>query len=166
MVSGMRKAAQKTSRTLLSAKKYWIKSRVRINPRRAEIRVATMMTAAAERMEEFSLEMRFLPFWKRRLNIICIGYHRVAGLNTLSYTTHMPLTKSALKKQRVDKRRTTQNIAIRGKVKTAVKSARAGATPETLKSMYSALDRAVKHHLIAKRQASRLKSRIAKARKK
>jgi hypothetical protein len=28
-----------------------------------------MMIAAAERIEEFSLEIRFLPFWKSRLNI-------------------------------------------------------------------------------------------------
>lgn len=84
-------------------------------------------------------------------------------MNTLSYTTHMPLTKSAIKKQRVDKKRTAQNIVTRGRVKTAVKNARAGVTPETLKVMYSALDRAVKHHLVAKRQASRLKSRIAHA---
>jgi ribosomal protein S20 len=74
----------------------------------------------------------------------------------------MPLTKSAIKKQRVDKKRTAQNVATRGKVKTAVKNARANTTPETLKVMYSALDRAVKHHLIAKRQAARLKSRIVK----
>ncbi len=73
----------------------------------------------------------------------------------------MPLTKSAIKKQRVDKKRTAQNVVTRGRVKTAVKNARANVTPETLKAMYSALDRAVKHHLVARRHAARLKSRIA-----
>lgn len=78
----------------------------------------------------------------------------------------MPITKSAIKKARVDKRRTLQNMAARGRVKTAVKIARATPTAETLKSMYSALDRAVKHKLVAKRRAARLKSRISKAPKK
>jgi len=78
----------------------------------------------------------------------------------------MPITKSAIKKERVDKRRTLQNMAARGRVETTVKDAREKPGVETLKSMYSALDRAVKHNLIAKRRAARLKSRISKTLKK
>lgn len=78
----------------------------------------------------------------------------------------MPITKSAIKKERVDKRRTAQNVAAAGRARTTVREARANPTAESLKSMYSALDRAVKHKLIARGRAARLKSRISKASKK
>ncbi len=74
----------------------------------------------------------------------------------------MPITKSAIKKERVDKRRTQQNVSGKGRLKTTIKEARINPGAETLKSLYSAMDRAVKHHLVAKRHASRLKSRISK----
>ena len=74
----------------------------------------------------------------------------------------MPITKSAIKKARVDKKRTLQNVAAKGRLKTTIKEVRANPTVETLKSLYSAMDLAVKHHLVAKGHASRLKSRIAK----
>jgi len=82
------------------------------------------------------------------------------------YNLPMPITKSAIKKQRVDKKRTKQNLPLLGRVKTSIKEARIKTTPEKLKSAYSALDRAVKHHLVPKRRAARLKSRIAKKSKK
>jgi small subunit ribosomal protein S20 len=78
----------------------------------------------------------------------------------------MPITKSAIKKQRVDKKRTLQNVAAKGRLKTTVKEARANPGAETLKALYSALDLAVKHRLVGKRHASRLKSRISKIGKK
>lgn len=78
----------------------------------------------------------------------------------------MPITKSAIKKERVDKRRTQQNIAAKGRLKTTIKEARANPGAETLKAMFSAMDRAVKHHLVAKGHAARLKSRISKIGKK
>lgn len=74
----------------------------------------------------------------------------------------MPITKSAIKKERVDKRRTQQNVSAKGRLKTTIKEARLNPGQETLKAVYSAMDRAVKHHLVAKRHASRLKSRLAK----
>lgn len=80
----------------------------------------------------------------------------------MSYNLRMPITKSAIKKARVDKRRTKQNVSAKGRLKTTLKEARLNPGPETLKSLYSAMDKAVKHHLVAKRHASRLKSRIAK----
>jgi len=79
---------------------------------------------------------------------------------------NMPIIKSALKKQRVDKRRTSQNLLARGRLKTAVKEARANPGSESLKSLYSAMDRAVKHHLVNKGHAARLKSRVSKISKK
>lgn len=78
----------------------------------------------------------------------------------------MPITKSAIKKQRVDKRRTLQNMAAKGRLKTTIKEARENPGAETLKALFSAMDRAVKHHLVAKGHAARLKSRISKTSKK
>ena len=74
----------------------------------------------------------------------------------------MPITKSAIKKERVDKRRTKQNVSVKGRLKTTIREARLNPGPVTLKALYSAMDRAVKHHLVAKGHASRLKSRISK----
>lgn len=78
----------------------------------------------------------------------------------------MPITKSAIKKQRVDKRRTVSNMSVKGRLKTTVKEVRAKSSPETLSSLYSSMDLAVKHHLVTKRHAARLKSRISKLGKK
>lgn|GEM_PF-1373492 len=78
----------------------------------------------------------------------------------------MPITKSAIKKERVDKKRTQVNLSAKGRLKTTIKEARANPGVESLKALYSAMDRAVKHHLVAKGHASRLKSRISKLGKK
>ena len=78
----------------------------------------------------------------------------------------MPITKSALKKARVDKRRTASNVAVKGRLKNAIKIARENPGVESLKTLYSAMDKAVKNHIVAKRHAARLKSRISKIGKK
>ncbi len=74
----------------------------------------------------------------------------------------MPITKSAIKKARVDKRRTLANVATKGRLKTTIKEARSNPGVETLQKLYSAVDLAVKHHLVPKGRAARLKSRISK----
>ena len=74
----------------------------------------------------------------------------------------MPVTVSAKKALRRDRRRTIVNKKIRIKIKEAVKAARKKPTPKTLKEAYSALDRAAKKKVIHKNKASRLKSRLAK----
>lgn len=78
----------------------------------------------------------------------------------------MPITKSAIKKVRVDKKRTVSNMIFKGRIKTTIKEVRVNPTPETLKAFYSAMDLGVKHHLVTKGHASRLKSRISKISKK
>ena len=78
----------------------------------------------------------------------------------------MPITKSAIKKQRVDKRRTAQNMTAKGRLKTTVKEARSVPGLDSLKALYSAMDKAVKLRIVTKGHAARLKSRIAKATKK
>ncbi|TXH62564.1 MAG: hypothetical protein E6Q84_01035 [Thiothrix sp.] len=74
----------------------------------------------------------------------------------------MPITKSAVKKQRVDKKRFSVNTPIKGEVKSALKAARLKPTKELLSSFYSAVDRAVKKNLVPSRTADRLKSRLVK----
>jgi ribosomal protein S20 len=78
----------------------------------------------------------------------------------------MPITKSASKKMRVDKRRTAQNMTAKGRLKTTIKEVRGNPSVGTLKTLYSAMDHAVKHHLVTKGHAARLKSRISKLGKK
>jgi len=74
----------------------------------------------------------------------------------------MPITSSAKKALRRDKRRTLVNIKIRDKMKLAVKTARAKKTAKAIAGAFSALDRAAKKNVIHKRKADRLKSRISK----
>ncbi len=78
----------------------------------------------------------------------------------------MPITKSAIKKQRVDKKRFSVNAPIKGQVKSALKAARSKPTKESIGAFYTAVDRAVKKSLIPERTASRLKSRLVKLSKK
>ncbi|HBD02093.1 MAG: 30S ribosomal protein S20 [Microgenomates group bacterium GW2011_GWC1_46_16] len=77
----------------------------------------------------------------------------------------MPITKSAIKKQRVDKRRSAINEPIRGRVKAAIKIVRSKPSTETLAQFYAAIDRAVAKKLVSKRTAARMKARVVKATK-
>jgi small subunit ribosomal protein S20 len=74
----------------------------------------------------------------------------------------MPITKSASKALRRDKRKTNINKPIKTKYKTAVKNAALEPTEKNLKLAYKHLDRAVKKGIIHKNKASRLKSQLAK----
>jgi len=74
----------------------------------------------------------------------------------------MPITKSAIKKQRVDKARVRVNEPIHGRVKSTIKEARANPTSETISAFYSAIDKAVAKKLVARRTAARLKMRLVK----
>ncbi len=115
-----------------------------------------MMMVAAERMEELSFSNKFLPFCTNLLNIRLV----------YSKLRDMPITKSAIKKTRVDKKRTLANMSAKGRIKTTLKEVRANPTEATLKALYSAMDLGVKHHLVTKGHAARLKSRISKIPKK
>ncbi len=74
----------------------------------------------------------------------------------------MPITKSAIKKQRVDKHRAKVNEPVSGRLKRALKAARTNPTKETILGFYSAVDRAVAKKLVKLGTASRLKSRLVK----
>lgn len=77
----------------------------------------------------------------------------------------MPITKNALKKQRVDKKRTKVNDVIKFEVKGAVKAAKKTLDQSSVKRLYKALDRAVAKKVVNLSKASRIKMRILKAAK-
>lgn len=73
----------------------------------------------------------------------------------------MPVTPSAAKALRRDRRRAAFNRPIRKRFKEAVKKARLQPTAQNLKTAYRALDRAAKQGLIHKNRAARLKARLS-----
>ncbi len=75
----------------------------------------------------------------------------------------MPVTSSAKKKLRVDRRRTIFNLRLKRRYKEAIKKYFEKKTPEALKRLYALVDRAVKRHIIHRNKAARLKRRAAKA---
>ena len=78
----------------------------------------------------------------------------------------MPVTKSAEKALRRDRRRSIVNERIRRRVRKILKEARKNPTSKTLALAKSALDRAAKKGVIHKNKAARLKSKLAKLAKK
>jgi len=78
----------------------------------------------------------------------------------------MPVTKSAKKALRRDRRRTIVNIRIKRRIKEALKKARKNPDKKTLAQVASVLDRGVKKGIIHKNKAARLKSRLTKLAKK
>jgi len=74
----------------------------------------------------------------------------------------MPIIKSAIKKVRKDKIRTTRNKKRELALKALIKKVRTTKNSKDLQAVFSALDKAVKVNLIHKNKASRLKSRLSK----
>lgn len=74
----------------------------------------------------------------------------------------MPIIKSAIKKVRKDKTRTARNKKRVQGVKKIIKDTRRNPVAKNLNAAFSALDKAAKVHLIHKKKASRLKSRLSK----
>lgn len=74
----------------------------------------------------------------------------------------MPIIKSAIKKVRKDKTRTARNKARENALKGSIKEARKNPNLKNLSSVFSALDKAAKVHLIHTGKAARLKSRLSK----
>lgn len=75
----------------------------------------------------------------------------------------MPVTKSAKKKLRVDRRRRAVNLPVISRMKTAIKKARINPSLEAVRQAYSAIDKAKKKKIIKANKAARLKSRLMKA---
>ena len=77
----------------------------------------------------------------------------------------MPIIKSAIKKVRKDKKRTVVNsLYVRAYQGTLKKIKRGGNSDvkKLISLFYSQIDKAVKHHVIHKNKATRLKSRVSK----
>jgi len=78
----------------------------------------------------------------------------------------MPVTKSAKKALRRDRRKAKINKIVILQLKKAVLKAGRTKTPAVLASAYRLLDRAAKKGIIHKNKAARIKSSLAKAGKK
>ncbi|MFH0937232.1 MAG: 30S ribosomal protein S20 [Candidatus Daviesbacteria bacterium] len=74
----------------------------------------------------------------------------------------MPVIRSAIKKVRKDKTRTARNKAREMVYKKLLKTARKNPNVKNLSAVFSALDKAVKVHLIHANKSARLKSRLSK----
>lgn len=72
----------------------------------------------------------------------------------------MPVTKSAIKKLAQDRKREALNNKLRHQLKESVK--KTAKKKGGLDSAFSIIDKAVKHNLIHKNKAARLKSGLAK----
>lgn len=74
----------------------------------------------------------------------------------------MPVTKSAIKTLRQQKRRSIVNAGIRAKMRTIIKAVKTDLGVQGLSEMYSTVDRAAKRGVIHRNKAARIKSRITK----
>jgi ribosomal protein S20 len=74
----------------------------------------------------------------------------------------MPILKNAKKALRVSHRKAAIRQPMKSKVKTVRDAVKKEPTAANLSKAFSAIDRAVKHHLFHKKKAARLKSQMAK----
>lgn len=74
----------------------------------------------------------------------------------------MPITKSAIKKLRADKKKAIFNKATKTKAKSAIDSFKELLSLESLGKAFSAVDRAAKKGVIKKGKANRIKARLSK----
>ncbi|MBI2019301.1 30S ribosomal protein S20 [Candidatus Daviesbacteria bacterium] len=74
----------------------------------------------------------------------------------------MPIIRSAIKKVRKDKTRTTLNKKRENTLRSLIKKTRSSSTAKNLQAVFSALDKAAKVNLIHKNKAARLKSNLSK----
>lgn len=70
----------------------------------------------------------------------------------------MPLTKSAIKAQRVSERKRKTNLKIKKNLKEKIKKA----NQSSLSEVYSVIDKAVKKKIIHKNKAARIKSSLTR----
>lgn len=89
-------------------------------------------------------------------------YHLDQSLLIVYTLLTMPVTKSAYKKMRQDKKRRIVNLKTLARLKGAITKARKKPTAENLKLAISIIDQAGKKRIIHKNKAARLKSRLVK----
>lgn len=74
----------------------------------------------------------------------------------------MPITKSAAKALRNQRRKRKYNLRAQKRAKDAIRTFKDTPTKENLDAAYSAIDKAVKRNVFHKNKAARLKSQLAK----
>lgn len=74
----------------------------------------------------------------------------------------MPITSSAIKKLRVDKRKTLRNKQIKTQALKAIKDFRGKPEEKKLAKVFSSIDKAAKKRIFHPKKADRLKSRLNK----
>jgi ribosomal protein S20 len=74
----------------------------------------------------------------------------------------MPILQNAKKALKVSKRKAAVNAPIRSRLRTAVEAAKKAADAVTMSQAFSAIDKAVKGHIIHRKKAARIKSQLAK----
>jgi len=74
----------------------------------------------------------------------------------------MPVTKSAQKKLRKDRKRTKENKKLKNNFKSALKKALKTPTQKTVIQAIKLADKAAKKNIIHKNKASRIKSKLSK----
>lgn len=74
----------------------------------------------------------------------------------------MPVTKSAKKKLRQDKKRTLENKKLKNFLKDAIKKARKNPAEKNIIQATKLIDKAAKKYIIHKNKAARLKSGLSK----
>jgi small subunit ribosomal protein S20 len=73
----------------------------------------------------------------------------------------MPITKSAKKKLRKDRKREVENLKLKKDYKKTVKKTRENPNKESLTEASKILDKAAKKGIIHKNKAARIKSRLS-----
>lgn len=74
----------------------------------------------------------------------------------------MPVIRSAKKKLRTDKKRTSANKKVRSSIEVSVRKAERKPVLKSIQEAFSIIDKAVKKNIIHKNKASRIKSRLSK----
>ena len=74
----------------------------------------------------------------------------------------MPLLRNAKKALRQSKKKAVINQRVRSRMKTAMDKAKTALTKDNVSNVFSAVDKAVKKHLLHKNKAARLKSQLSK----
>ena len=75
---------------------------------------------------------------------------------------NMPLTKSAIKKLRSDKKKASFNRATKTKAKSAIDTFKSLLNLDSLSKAFSAVDKAAKKGVLKEGKANRIKSRLSK----
>ena len=150
------------------AKKLLINNLFRNNPNKADSKLAPVIIDAADKMLDDCREIIFWPVEKSErtmysyLIVSTLVIQSQPELYIFAGEKLMPIIASAKKALRQSKTKNVRNKIVRTNVRVAVKKSVKAADQTSLSQLFSAVDRAVKNHIIHKNKAARIKSRAAK----